>query len=150
VDAQWAEARSYAEDAEGSYAGVYAEVDDGSIDTFQRALAGNSAAAGQNTEIYGDFAWALCEAYNPDEDYRGYVDNWVDGNAYLDFEGRAFVNSDEARAYQRSHAEGDRIWPYADSTNDHDEEDIAGSFDFEAWAWTNGTSEGAVVEVVVV
>jgi hypothetical protein len=134
ITAEYGSAESYAEDVNGSYVWIFAEVKNGSLETEQWAEANNSARGYQNTSIEGDFAYAFCEANNTGNAYIAYVDNWANGSAYLEFEGNASVNDSEARAHQESYVEGTRIWPWADSTSDHDEEDTTGSHDFESWA----------------
>jgi hypothetical protein len=153
---QWTEiiaengsAVSIAEDSDGSYVWIGAVVENGSLETEQWAEASNSANGSQETSIDGDFAYAFCEANNTGKGYFAYVDNWVNGSAYLEFEGNAYVNDSEARADQRSYAEGNRIWPWANSTNYHDEEDTTGIHYFESRAWTNGTGEYADVELII-
>ena len=145
ADAWWAEAGSYAEDDEGSYVDIYAEVLDGTLVTLQVVEAVNSAEGFQDTVIEGEFAWAFCEAYNPDEDYYAYVDNYVEDDAYLEFYGEAAVDGDEAWAHQISYAEGLLIWPWANSTTQGDEKSETGTFSSESFAWTNSTGEGAII-----
>ncbi len=148
ITAEYGSAESYAEDVNGSYVEIFAEVENGSLETEQWAEANNSAEGYQETWIEGDFAYAFCVANNTGNAYFAYVNNWVNGSAYLEFEGNATVNASEARAHQESYAEGTRIWPWANSTNNHDEEDKTGSYDVESWAWTNGTGEYADVELI--
>jgi hypothetical protein len=140
-----AQARSRAVYAEGNYVDIFAVVEDGTLDTSQGVEATNSAEGYQKTVIDGDFAWAVCQAYNPEENYGAYVDNWIDGNAYFEFEGEAAVNDAEARAHQRSYAEGDFIWPWAYSTYKLDERYWAGTYSFESWAWTNANDNDAYI-----
>jgi len=109
VDAWWAHTESYAMDTGDRYVEIQNEVENGTLDTFQWVETTNSAEGYQKTEIVGDFAWALCEAKNTGRGYLAYVDNRVNGNASLKFEGGASVNDSEARAHQVSHAEGDEI-----------------------------------------
>ena len=147
----WAEggggwAGSRALDADGNYVVIYAGVMDGSLDTLQVVEAANSAEGFQDTVIEGKFAYAFCEAYNPNEVYYAYVDNWIDGNAYLEFEGEAAVDGDEARAHQRSYAEGDDIWPWMNSTNlNFDGFRNSGSCNVESRAWTAANEEGLIM-----
>lgn len=148
VDAHGVHAVAYGEgmDSEESYVLIYATVSDGTLDASQGVKAGNSAAGRQSTVIEGRFAYAYCEAYNPNEDYYAYVDNWINGNAYLEFFGEATVDGDEARAHQRSYAEGDFIWPWARSTYKLEERIWAGAYSSESWAWTNENTHDAVID----
>jgi hypothetical protein len=90
----------------------------------------------------GYYAYAYCQAYNPDKDYLAYVDNWISGNAYFEFLGEAEVDGDEARAHQISYAEGDFLWPWAQSTYGLEERFWTGAGSFESWAWTNANDYG--------
>jgi hypothetical protein len=139
VEAQGDYAVAYGEgvDSEGSYVDIYAQVSDGTLDASQGVEAGNSAAGRQSAVVDGYFAYAYCTANNPDKNYYAYVDNYIVGNAYFEFLGEAEVDESEARAHQISYAEGDFIWPWAQSTGDLDERLWSGTKSFESWAWTN-------------
>jgi hypothetical protein len=129
-------------DSEGSYVDIYATVTDGTLDASQGVKAGNSAAGRQSAVVEGYFAYAYCDARNPDKDYYAYVDNWISGNAYFEFLGEAAVDEGEARAHQISYAEGDFLWPWAQSTYELEERYWAGTGSFESWAWTNANDYG--------
>ena len=143
-------AEGYAEDAEGNYVDIYARVNGGTLGTFQGVETTSSAAGHQKTVIDGVLAYALCEAYNPDQNYYAYVDNYILGNAYLDFEGEADVDDSEARAHQLSYAEGYFIYPWVDTIHLHNETSVAGSYNVESWALTNAVDEEVKLEVVSV
>jgi len=116
---------------------IYARVSDGTLDASQGVKAGNSATGRQSAVVDGYYAYAYCTANNPDKNYYAYVDNYIQGNAYFEFLGEAAVNAGEARAHQISYAEGDLIWPWAESTYELEEKLWAGTRSFESWAWTN-------------
>lgn len=145
ITAENGSAESYAEDSNESYVEISAKFENGTLETEQWAEASNSASGYQNTSIEGEFAYAFCEANNTGKDYYAYVDNWIEGNASLEFEGEASVNASKARANQSSHAEGDFIWPWANSTSLDREVVTNGTYRSESKAWTNGTGEGAVI-----
>jgi hypothetical protein len=135
AEGSYARAYGYAEDAEGNFVYIYASVRDGTLDASQRAGTTGSAEGYQKTVIEGDLAYAFCEAYNPSKNYDAYVDNWIEGNAYLEFEGEAAVDDVEAMAHQRSYAEGGDIWPWMSTTNlDFRGFRMTGSYDVESWA----------------
>ncbi len=144
VEAQgvYAAARGEGRDCEGSYVDIYATVTAGTLDASQGVKAGNSATGRQSAVAEGYYAYAYCQAYNPDKDYLAYVDNWISGNAYFEFLGEAEVDGDEARAHQISYAEGDFLWPWAQSTYGLEERFWTGAGSFESWAWTNANDYG--------
>ncbi len=117
VDAKWGYADSWARDAAGNRAWTVVEMEKGELITVQGAEADGSAIAVQDSYIEGDFAWAACEAENADG--RVYVDNFVDGNAVLDFEGVALATDDGVIAGQLSYAEGDFICPWTIAWNQY-------------------------------
>ena len=117
VDAKWGYADSWARDAAGNRAWTVVEMEKGELITVQGAEADGSAIAVQGSYIEGDFAWAACEARNADG--RVYVDNFVVGNAVLDFEGVALATDDGVFAAQLSYAEGDFIWPWTKAWNQY-------------------------------
>ena len=145
IEAENGSAGSYAKDTEGSYVEIHNEVENGTLDTFQWAVAGNSAEGYQNTSIEGEFAYAFCEANNTGSGYYAYVDNFVLGDAYLHLMSEASVNASEARVHQESYAEGNSILLRANSTTQGDERIETGTFTSESFAWTNSTGEGAVI-----
>ncbi|NAT11358.1 hypothetical protein C4E22_07480, partial [ANME-1 cluster archaeon AG-394-G06] len=100
-----------------NWAGTSVEMENGTLSTKQKAEADGGAAAVQDSYIEGDFAWAICEAENADG--RVYVDNFVDGNAVLDFEGEALAIDDRVFAAQLSYAEGDFINPWTIAENQY-------------------------------
>ena len=132
-------------DSKGSYVEDYANVYDGSLDVSQQVKAGNSATARQSAVIDGSFAYAYCEARNQDKNYVAHVDDYIYGNAYFEFEGEASVDDSEARAHQRSYAEGNVIWPWAYSTGKLEERFWSGTKSFESWAWTSDTGDDAII-----
>jgi len=117
VDAKWGSAVSVAEDADNNWAKTVVRMQKGELITVQGAEADGSAAAVQNSYIEGDFAWAICKARNADG--RVYVDNYVVGNAVLDFEGVALATDDNVIAGQLSYAEGDFINPWTKAKNQY-------------------------------
>jgi len=144
----YAAAEGYAKDAEGNYVVIYAISQLGTLDTSQGVETTNSAAGHQKTVTNGCVAYAFCKAYNPDQNYYAYLGNIIGGvvgPAYLDFEGSASVGASEARAYQRSYAEGDDIWPWARSRGKLEQRVWTGTKLSESWAWTNDTDDGAVI-----
>jgi len=147
VEAQGESATAYGQgvDSKGSYVEDYAAVSYGSLDASQQVKAGNSATARQSAVIDGSGAYAYCEARNPDKNYYAYVDDWINGNAYFEFEGEASVDDSEARAHQRSYAEGNFIWPWAYSTGTFEERFWFGTKSFESWAWTTDTDDDAII-----
>lgn len=148
AEGYYAEAEGYAEDAEGNYVDIYASTLFGTLDASQGVETTNSAAGHQNTVIDGYDAWAICYASNPDQNYQAYVDNWIEGNAYLDFEGSASVGASEARAHQRSYAEGNLIVPWAYSTGDFEQRRWSGTKLSESWGLTSDTDDYAdIVEL---
>ncbi len=140
ITAENGSAMSRAEDTNGSYIKIGAEVENGSLETNQWVEAVNSARGYQNTSIVGDFALAFCEANNTDRSYFAYVANRIDGNASLEFEGNATVNASEAWANLSSHAEGDRIRGLATSTFGTISDEYWGSCNYDIVAYENGTS----------
>jgi len=117
VDAKRGSAVSVAEDADNNWAKTVVRMQKGELITVQGAEADGSAAAVQNSYIEGDFAWAICKARNADG--RVYVDNYVVGNAVLDFEGVALATDDNVIAGQLSYAEGDFINPWTKAKNQY-------------------------------
>ena len=107
VDADWGITTSVAEDADGNLAETVLEIGNGELSTVQGAEADGSMAAVQDSYIEGDSAWAACEAVNADGVV--YVNNLVDGNVVLDFEGEALATDDEVRGQQTLYAEGNII-----------------------------------------
>lgn len=149
VDAQGYSIMAYGQgmDSEGNYVIISALVDDGTLDASQRVEAGNSVTGRQSAVAEGDFAWAYCQAYNPNKDYYAFVNNYIDGNAYFEFLGEAAVDGDEARAHQISYAEGNFINPMAITF--YELEERLWFYDtksFESWAWTNANTHGAIID----
>jgi len=156
IEAEYGATCSRAQDADRNYANTYADImGSGTLTTMQNARVGNGVVeAAQYSKIQGHLANSFCEAGDIDG-YEVYVDNWVEGNSYLEFTGEAVANSNQFRASQTSHAEGLDIWPWASAESPTKDTGTIGEYvhyngnrDVESVAWANSNDVFADIQVV--